>query len=293
VKLKQRIKLFFLIIFLFSLPLVAAEVSLSISPEIIYPGRLVTVMLSMNYDIKEIRGDVEGHKLYFNKLENTNRYSALWPVDLQEHLGKRSAHITTILKDGRALHYSADFDVVAKEYGRRDLNFEKEYDQKTLDRINAEKDKINAILEKKSDKQLWKSAFIKPVEGPLSGEFGRKTFIKGEERSPHAAIDIAATVGTQIKATNDGIVAFTHQDLYFEGKLILIDHGQGLYSIYVHLNKISVTKGHYVKKGDIIGEVGQTGRAAGPHLHFGMKLFNKRIDPEDVFNLITYEVPNV
>ena len=82
-KLKQKINLFFLLSLISTTHLRAAEVSLSVSPEIIYPGRLVTVTLTMNYDIKEIRGDVEGHKLYFNKLENTNQYSALWPVYLQ------------------------------------------------------------------------------------------------------------------------------------------------------------------------------------------------------------------
>ena len=271
----------------------AAEISLSITPEKIYPGRLVIITMSTMYSLEKIQGDVEGHTLYFNKIETTNTYQAFWPIDLEDHLGRRTVKITTTLKDTRTLHYSADFDVVDKEYGRRDLEFEKTYDQKTLNRINSEKDKVTHVLEKVSQKKLWEGSFIKPVEGPMSGEFGKKTFVQGEERSPHAGIDFAAPVGAKIQATNDGIVAFTDEDFYFEGKIILIDHGQGLFSIYVHLSKISVTKGQKIKKGDIIGEVGQTGRAAGAHLHFATKLFNKRISPEDILSLVSYEVPNV
>jgi murein DD-endopeptidase MepM/ murein hydrolase activator NlpD len=286
VKLKPRIKIFFLLSCLFSLNGSATEVSLSISPETIYPGRLVVIDMSTPYSIEKIHGDVDGHSIFLNKNENKNAYQALWPIDLQDHLGRRTVKIVLTLKDGRTLHFAADFDVVSKEYGRRDLAFQKDYDQKTLDRINAEKESVTKVLEKVSKEKLWNTSFSKPVEGPMSGEFGRRTFVQGEERNPHAGIDFAAPVGTTIKAVNDGTVLLINEDMFFEGKIILIDHGQGLLSMYVHLSKILVKKDQTVKRGDIIGEVGQTGRATGPHLHFGVKLFNKRIDPADIFNLL-------
>lgn len=122
--------------------------------------------------------------------------------------------------------------------------------------------------------------FIKPVEGRFSGFYGSQRVLNGEPRRPHFGLDIAAPkgtnpmdyIGTPIKSPADGIVTLAREDMYFEGNMVFIDHGQGLVSIMMHLEDINVEKGEHVKQGDIIGTLGMTGRATGPHLHWGLRL---------------------
>jgi murein DD-endopeptidase MepM/ murein hydrolase activator NlpD len=120
--------------------------------------------------------------------------------------------------------------------------------------------------------------FIWPVTGRISSIFGLRRFFNEQERRPHNGLDIAASEGTPIKATADGTV-LDAGNFFFSGNMIYIDHGQGIISLYAHLSKISVKPGDVVKQGDIIGEVGQTGRVTGPHLHFAVYANQALIDP--------------
>lgn len=120
--------------------------------------------------------------------------------------------------------------------------------------------------------------FIIPVRGPYSSPFGLRRFFNNESRAPHAGLDIAAPAGLAVKAPADGVVAQTG-DYFFNGRTVMIDHGNGLISMLCHLSKISVQKGQQIKRGDVIGKVGKTGRATGPHLHWTVSLNNARIDP--------------
>ncbi len=120
--------------------------------------------------------------------------------------------------------------------------------------------------------------FIWPVTGRISSVFGLRRFFNEQERRPHSGLDIAASEGTPIKATANGTV-LDAGDFFFSGNMIYIDHGQGIISLYAHLSKISVNPGDVVKQGEIIGEVGQTGRVTGPHLHFAVYANQALIDP--------------
>ncbi|MBE9567955.1 MAG: peptidoglycan DD-metalloendopeptidase family protein [Proteobacteria bacterium] len=120
--------------------------------------------------------------------------------------------------------------------------------------------------------------FIWPVTGRISSIFGLRRFFNEQERRPHSGLDIAAPEGTPIKAAADGTV-IDAGDFFFSGNMIYIDHGQGIVSLYAHLNKIDVKPGDVVKQGEIIGKVGQTGRVTGPHLHFAVIANQTLIDP--------------
>jgi murein DD-endopeptidase MepM/ murein hydrolase activator NlpD len=120
--------------------------------------------------------------------------------------------------------------------------------------------------------------FIWPVTGRISSIFGLRRFFNEQERRPHSGLDIAADEGTPIQAVANGTVIDTG-DFFFSGNMIYLDHGQGIISLYAHLSKISVKPGDVVKQGDIIGEVGQTGRVTGPHLHFAVYANQTLIDP--------------
>ena len=120
--------------------------------------------------------------------------------------------------------------------------------------------------------------FIWPVTGRISSIFGLRRFFNEQERRPHSGLDIVADEGTPVKAAANGIV-IDSGDFFFSGNMIYLDHGQGVISLYAHLSKIAIKPGDVVKRGDIIGNVGQTGRVTGPHLHFAIITNQTLIDP--------------
>lgn len=123
----------------------------------------------------------------------------------------------------------------------------------------------------------WPS-FQWPHPGPLSSAFGLRRFFNGEPRAPHLGVDIAAAAGEPVQAPADGRVALIG-DYFFNGRTVIIDHGQGLFSMLCHLSRIDVSAGQTLRRGDVIGLVGATGRATGPHLHWTVSLNDARIDP--------------
>ena len=123
------------------------------------------------------------------------------------------------------------------------------------------------------------SGFQWPVNGRISGVYGSQRILNGEPRRPHFGIDIAAPRGTKVVAPTDGVVTLVHPDMYFSGGTMIIDHGHGLSSAFLHLSRILVDKGERVAQGQVIAEVGSTGRSTGPHLDWRINLFDRRLDP--------------
>ncbi len=152
-------------------------------------------------------------------------------------------------------------------------------DAKTLKRINEEAALVAAAKAKDTATPFFRSGFAWPVAGRLSGVYGSQRILNGEPRAPHAGLDIAAPKGAPVVATADGQVSLVEGDLFFTGKTVMIDHGFGLASVYAHLDTVSVKPGQAVAKGAAIGTVGASGRATGPHLHWGVSLFDVRLDP--------------
>ncbi|MCB9209518.1 MAG: M23 family metallopeptidase [Ignavibacteriales bacterium] len=155
-----------------------------------------------------------------------------------------------------------------------------------LDRIAKEREISKKAREKIGDEKtsLFTSGFVKPINhGRISGVFGSQRILNGVPKNAHNGLDIAVPRGTPVKAMTDGVVRLSADNFYYSGNYILLDHGHGLNSFYLHLSKSLVKEGQKVKKGEIIGEVGTTGRSTGPHLHWGVQWFNKRVDPNSVF----------
>ncbi len=121
--------------------------------------------------------------------------------------------------------------------------------------------------------------FIVPVEGRITGVYGSQRILNGQPRSPHSGVDIAAARGTPVVSPANGIVRLTAKDMYLMGNTLMIDHGLGLVSIFIHLDSINVGEGEHVEQGDIVARVGKTGRATGPHLHWGISVGSTSIDP--------------
>ncbi len=153
-------------------------------------------------------------------------------------------------------------------------------DEKVLERIIAENKIIKKSKKINSDNEFFTSNFVQPVEGIITGVFGSQRILNGKPKSPHRGLDIANDEGTPVLSSNDGIVILAEPDLYYTGGTIVIDHGHGVKSIYAHLASVDVELNSFIEKRDIIGTVGSTGRSTGPHLHWGVMVFDTYIDPQ-------------
>jgi murein DD-endopeptidase MepM/ murein hydrolase activator NlpD len=121
--------------------------------------------------------------------------------------------------------------------------------------------------------------FIWPVKGPITGVYGSRRIHDGVPKMPHSGLDIAAPTGTPIKAPTSGLIRLTHKNMLLSGGTVVLDHGYGIFSTFIHMHKISVKDGQWVNQGDKIGTVGATGRATGPHLHWALNWYEERLDP--------------
>ena len=146
-----------------------------------------------------------------------------------------------------------------------------------LKRVKKEEKILRSLFQKISEK-LWDGSFILPLENDFSTAFGTKRILNQERISIHKGLDIRGKMGEKVKASNNGRVVLS-EELFFGGKTVIIDHGQGIYTLYMHLSKFNVQPNNIITKGDIIGFVGASGRATGPHLHFGVKVFNINTNP--------------
>ncbi len=179
------------------------------------------------------------------------------------------------------LKRSVDVRVEGKDYGERRITLPPgmvDLDGPTLERVKREADELKTILEAPPAAPLWNGPFRAPVEGEITGLFGLRNFINGQPRSPHSGVDLKANLGMPVKAMNDGRVVFI-ADQFFSGLSVVIDHGGAIHSMYFHLDKILVKEQQQVRRGELIGHVGSTGRSTGPHLHLGIRINGARVDP--------------
>ncbi|MGH7857048.1 MAG: M23 family metallopeptidase, partial [Candidatus Binatia bacterium] len=177
---------------------------------------------------------------------------------------------------------SRELRVVRKTFPVERLTVPKTYtelDPMTLRRVQREQRRLDALWSATGPERYWDGAFVMPAAGPSGSPFGLRRFFNGEPRSPHAGIDIKAPAGTPVHASNRGRVALA-DELFFTGKTVVLDHGHGLFTLYVHLSEIAVKPDVIVEKGAAVGRVGATGRATGPHLHFAARIGEARVDPQ-------------
>lgn len=149
--------------------------------------------------------------------------------------------------------------------------------EEALTRVRSEKKHMLAAFRNFEPTQTWQP-MAWPLKGPLTSPFGLQRYFNGQKRNPHSGLDIAASVGTPIVAPSDGRVTLTG-NFYFNGNTVFMDHGEGLISMFCHMNSIEVKEGDVLTAGDRLGTVGATGRVTGPHLHWTVSLNDARINP--------------
>ncbi len=252
-------------------------------------GQVLVVKVPLEDESATVQGTFLGRSIRFfpdPRLDEPKGFVGLLGIDLQDEPGTHDLLVE--LKQGeqsRTLSYSVT--VLKEKFQVEHLTLPKDkvdLDEKAVARWKAEQEQIKTGLAVDSQTRLWQPGFVEPVNGRRTGIFGSVRIMNGQPRNPHNGEDISAPLGTPVAATNDGVVRLA-VDHFFSGKGIFLDHGLGFYSMYFHLSEVLVKDGDVVKAGQIVGKVGATGRATGPHLHWGVKLNGARVNPYSLLDL--------
>ena len=228
-----------------------------------------------------LAGELGGVPLIFSA--HGDRQVAVAGVDLDAQPGARSWRIEIRQAGQPPRALSGHLTVTARNFSVQRLTLPKgmvDLDPETERRALSEGARLRAVYGTITPERLWRGRFIRPVGGEESGSgFGARRVINGQPRAPHTGVDYSAPTGAPVFAANAGQVALV-AEYFFPGRLVVLDHGLGLHTLYFHLDRVSVGEGQNVERGAIIGSVGATGRATGPHLHFGVQIGEARVDPD-------------
>jgi len=250
----------------------AATPSILLSPKKIVPGGLMVVMVKNTAG--PVEGSFNGKHLYFNPAKKA--FKAVVGVDLKTHPGTYPLALTV---DGRSI--ARDVVIARKKYPVQKLTLPEDMvvlSPENEARTDREQRTMAAIWPFDS-LRVWQGSFIDPLPGKKIGTpFGVRRIINNIPKNPHSGVDISADEGDPEKAPNDGVVIFV-DDLFYSGNSVVLDHGQGIYTMFFHLSKIEVKYGQAVRKGDVIALVGSTGRSTGAHLHWGVRMQGAKVDP--------------
>jgi murein DD-endopeptidase MepM/ murein hydrolase activator NlpD len=252
-------------------------------------GQVLVVKVKSEEQVTEVKGTFLSRTIPFFREFRPGEpvgYIGLLGIDMQDDPG--TYELAVEVKQGEQAKQLSFNVLVAKEkFAVEYLNLPKEkvdLDDKSVARWKAEQEQVKQALAENSRLKLWHSNFVEPVNGKRTGIFGSVRIMNGKPRNPHNGEDIGAPMGADVAASNDGVVRLT-VDHVFSGKGVFIDHGLGFYTMYFHLSDVLVKDGDLVTAGQIIGKVGATGRATGPHLHWGVKLNGARVNPYSLLDL--------
>lgn len=263
---------------------VAAQPSISVLPSKVATGGVGLVRVEGLLEGDEVTGTFAGEAIPFHA--GPGVATALFGVDLDVKPGRFNVR-AKIRRGGKTIEKKLTLTVHDGKYPEQRFTVPPEKDSsddpELTKRIIREAKAISAIWPAWSAERMWSGAFVPPAEGRLKN-FGNKRIINGKPRRPHSGADLSGKMGDPILAMADGRVAFV-EDQFFGGLTTVIDHGHGLYSMYMHQSKADLKPGDPVKKGQKVGEVGSTGRSTGPHLHWGIRLLGARVDPAKLLEL--------
>ncbi len=258
--------------------------SVEVQPEAVIPGDvfLLTVASDRNPSAAGSfpLAEAFGRKMDFYQ-DASNHFTALVPVDIETPPKNYSITITF---EGEKK--TVRIRIKKHVFPTQQLTLPEEkviLNPEDLKRAEREAELLTNILSRRNHRE-WNGRFIAPTDTAVSEVFGVKRIMNGKKTSIHKGMDYRGQLGTPVRALNAGTVVL-RDDLFFGGNTLIIDHGMGLYSIYMHLSEFQVADDEKVSKGQIIGLVGMSGRATGPHLHLGVKLEGININPEALFKL--------
>lgn len=254
------------------------------------PGEVVLVTLTAPRRVDRVELRVFQQKLPLEPGlgEVPTNWWALVGIDLDTKPGGYLLRFELYEQDRIFTRADHSITVKKKVFPTRRLNLPEKFvtpPKASLARIKRESRLVSGIFGEMRSRRHWSGFFLRPVPGRANSSFGKRSILNGKPRSPHSGTDFRASRGTPVKSPNAG-VAVLARNLYYAGNTVILDHGQGLYSYFAHLDDFAVKKGDLVERGDLIGHVGSTGRVTGPHLHWSVRLRKARVDPLSLMEIL-------
>jgi murein DD-endopeptidase MepM/ murein hydrolase activator NlpD len=250
-------------------------------------GSPVLFQIAVPGNVESISAEWLGHSFSFFRVAKRGAWYALAGVPVSTAAGAYTLRITEKFADGRTAEVEKQVKTSAASFRKIPIRVAKQFtepSQTQLAAIAVDKDAKEKIFAAVSGQKLWSGAFTPPVAAVVSDLFGTERVINGEVKSRHQGQDYAAPAGTPVKAINRGVVVLA-RPMFFEGNFIVIDHGQGLLSLYLHLSEFKVKEGDEVSGGQVIALSGGSGRATGAHLHLAVRWQGIYLDPAVLLKL--------
>ena len=275
------------VVLLLALPAAAAErPSVTWHPARLHPGDVAWVHVRGAAADAAIEGSLGSRSLAF--FPYAGGQAAAVGIDLEVKPDPQAWRLA-ILEPGREPRYlSGRLTIRRRDFPVQRLTLPTamvDLDPETERRAVSEGERLRTLYQTITAERLWRGRFVRPVAGTEAPTgFGARRIINGQPRAPHSGADYAAERGTPVVATNRGRVVLVG-DFFFGGRLVMLDHGLGLYTLYMHLDRVDVTEGSLIGRGEMLGAVGSTGRATGPHLHFQVQLKRARVDAAALLEL--------
>lgn len=265
-----------------SAPQPPSTITVSVHSKAIQPGSVVRldVTCTCKAAARPATARVFDREIPLVPLPDGSAWSGLIGVDLEAAPGTYPVQIAAEFADAQPLTSTYPLAVISRRFPTRRLTVAPVYVEPPaaeVERIAADTARLDALF-KTTTGQLLPGRFKVPIAAAPQNTFGARSIFNGQSRSPHAGVDFRAPSGTPIVAPAAGVIVLT-DDLFFTGRTVVIDHGLGLISVLAHMSKIAVHVGDTVRPGDGVGQVGATGRATGPHLHWSVRLNGARVDP--------------
>jgi murein DD-endopeptidase MepM/ murein hydrolase activator NlpD len=258
-------------------------------PELVN-GSPVLFRVSPPMELTALRGVWTDRELSFRHSADCNCWYAIAGVDLNQKPGQFPLSLEGTVENGPRVRFGAQLNVKEKVYPTTTLSVPPKYvepPKEVLARIQEEEALKKRLFSSVTPETYWSGRFAPPVSTSVSAVFGSARTYNGLRKGQHQGLDFHAAVGTTVKATNRGVVILA-RNLYYEGNCVVVDHGQGLLTLYMHFSEIAVKEGEKVEAGTVLGKSGNTGRVNGPHLHFAARWQGLYLDPE---TLLTLSVP--
>jgi murein DD-endopeptidase MepM/ murein hydrolase activator NlpD len=285
-----------LLTLLFSSVLSAGQVCAGETGKVIWPrsievkqGELVELKIG-GADLAAVEGYWGKEKIFFFPNGN-GKFAALIGADVEAKPAASKFLLKVTSQSGAEQHKEIALKVKAKSFRTESFTVPPSFDEmtpETLEEIRREQAAFARAFETSASERLWDGPFVRPVaQQESASSFGLRRIINGMARAPHTGTDLSAPAGTEVLAANHGRVVLVG-NYFFAGGSVVLDHGGGLFTMYFHLSEFKVEEGSMIRKGDVVGLSGATGRVTGPHLHWGARLANARIEPFELLKKISH-----
>ena len=268
-------------------PSATSSWSITVRPFRLVNGAPLWIRVRPPRGVRSLQGTWLGHELHFVRDPKSQWWDALAGISLKTGPGTYTLKLEASGDSGAPIPFERPLRVARARYRSITAKVAKKYTEPSPEQqveIKQAQDVKDQKFGVTTPEREWSGAFAPPVHAPVSDQFGTRRTFNGEVQSVHQGLDYAVPAGSPVLAINRGVVLIA-RPLYFEGNCVVIDHGQGLLSLYMHLSKVEVTEGETLKRGQEVGLSGASGRATGPHLHLAVRWQGEYLDPATLLAL--------